>query len=103
MWRTSRTLIQKVQRRDPKLGKNFFAHVSSGLSANPTIMNSLPLLNLLLTFTLPLLIFGVPEPGFSHHLKSNCPPFSGNFTISAYQLYPENGDFDFNHCVLYIG
>lgn len=34
---------------------------------------------------------------------SKCAPFSGNFTVSAFQLYPENDDFDFNHCVLYIG
>ncbi|KAF2703365.1 hypothetical protein K504DRAFT_473936 [Pleomassaria siparia CBS 279.74] len=35
--------------------------------------------------------------------RSNCPPFNGNFTISAYQLYPENADFDFNKCILYTG
>ncbi|KAF2281579.1 uncharacterized protein EI97DRAFT_473213 [Westerdykella ornata] len=32
-----------------------------------------------------------------------CPPFSGNFTVNRYQLYPENADFDFNNCLLYIG
>ncbi|KAF2656890.1 hypothetical protein K491DRAFT_580917, partial [Lophiostoma macrostomum CBS 122681] len=32
-----------------------------------------------------------------------CAPFSGDFTINAYQLYPENADFDFNSCKLYIG
>lgn len=34
--------------------------------------------------------------------KSNCKPFSGNFTINQYQLYPENSDFDFKSCLLYI-
>ncbi|KAF2733330.1 hypothetical protein EJ04DRAFT_605806 [Polyplosphaeria fusca] len=35
--------------------------------------------------------------------KRACPPFSGNFTIQQYQLYPENVDFDFNTCKLFIG
>jgi hypothetical protein len=35
--------------------------------------------------------------------QSKCAPFSGDFTIKAYQLYPENADFDFNSCKLYIG
>ncbi|KAH6639897.1 hypothetical protein C7974DRAFT_422390 [Boeremia exigua] len=39
----------------------------------------------------------------SNSRNSKCPQFSGNFTISAYQLYPENADFDFNSCVLYTG
>ena len=39
----------------------------------------------------------------SHRHGRKCPPFSGNFTVKAYQLYPENADFDFNACVLYIG
>lgn len=34
--------------------------------------------------------------------KSSCKPFSGNFTIDQYQLYPENSDFDFKSCLLYI-
>ncbi|PSN69322.1 hypothetical protein BS50DRAFT_475245, partial [Corynespora cassiicola Philippines] len=32
-----------------------------------------------------------------------CPPFSGNFTVKKYQLYPENADFDNNTCKLFIG
>ncbi|KAI0018572.1 hypothetical protein F4780DRAFT_781259 [Xylariomycetidae sp. FL0641] len=32
-----------------------------------------------------------------------CPPFSGPITISAYQLYPENADFDPVSCQLYLG
>ncbi|KAH7120966.1 hypothetical protein B0J11DRAFT_53254 [Dendryphion nanum] len=35
--------------------------------------------------------------------KNKCPPFKGNFTIKQYQLYPENADFDFNSCKLYVG
>ncbi|KAF9771685.1 hypothetical protein IL306_010672 [Fusarium sp. DS 682] len=30
-----------------------------------------------------------------------CPPISGNKTIEAYQLYPENVDFDTRRCLLY--
>jgi hypothetical protein len=30
-----------------------------------------------------------------------CAPVSGNKTIDAYQLYPENVDFDTRRCVLY--
>ncbi|KAH8801417.1 hypothetical protein F5884DRAFT_513870 [Xylogone sp. PMI_703] len=30
-----------------------------------------------------------------------CPPFSGSFNISNFQLYPENADFDSIHCKLY--
>lgn len=33
----------------------------------------------------------------------SCPPFKGTFTIKQYQLYPENADFDFQSCLLYIG
>ncbi|KAF2877665.1 hypothetical protein BDV95DRAFT_602032 [Massariosphaeria phaeospora] len=39
----------------------------------------------------------VPQP------QSKCAPFKGNFTINQYQLYPENADFDFNSCKLYLG
>ncbi|KAE9381988.1 hypothetical protein N431DRAFT_393725 [Stipitochalara longipes BDJ] len=35
--------------------------------------------------------------------KSSCPPFNGSFVIDYYQLYPENADFDFDSCLLYIG
>ena len=51
----------------------------------------------------PLLAACAPRPSQSYERGSHCPPFSGNFSIHAYQLYPENGDFDFNACVLYIG
>ncbi|KAF4337106.1 trichothecene biosynthesis [Fusarium beomiforme] len=30
-----------------------------------------------------------------------CPSISGNKTIDAYQLYPENGDFDTRRCLMY--
>jgi hypothetical protein len=33
----------------------------------------------------------------------HCPPFERNFTINQYQLYPENLDFDFRNCLLYLG
>ncbi|KAL1598625.1 hypothetical protein SLS60_007765 [Paraconiothyrium brasiliense] len=35
--------------------------------------------------------------------SSRRPPFQGDFTISQYQLYPENADFDFKTGKLYIG
>ncbi|KAF2188615.1 hypothetical protein K469DRAFT_737413 [Zopfia rhizophila CBS 207.26] len=35
--------------------------------------------------------------------QATCKPFSGNFSIQQYQLYPENADFDYTNCVLYIG
>ncbi|KAF8853020.1 hypothetical protein BDZ45DRAFT_658506 [Acephala macrosclerotiorum] len=35
--------------------------------------------------------------------KSKCPPFNGTFVIDQYKLYPENADFDFKKCLLYIG
>ena len=35
---------------------------------------------------------------------SGCPPFDkGNFNINAYQLYPENMDWDAKLCQVYIG
>jgi hypothetical protein len=38
----------------------------------------------------------------THH-KRKCPQFNGSFVIDSYQLYPENADFDFDSCLLYIG
>jgi hypothetical protein len=36
--------------------------------------------------------------------QSGCPPFErGNFNIDAYQLYPENMDWDAKLCQVYIG
>jgi hypothetical protein len=32
-----------------------------------------------------------------------CAPFSGDFSVKAYQVYPENADFDFINCKLYMG
>ncbi|KAF4341543.1 trichothecene biosynthesis [Fusarium beomiforme] len=40
------------------------------------------------------LAFSIPRP-------YTCPPISGNKTIDAYQLYPENADFDTRRCLLY--
>ncbi|KAJ7314208.1 hypothetical protein DFH08DRAFT_917901 [Mycena albidolilacea] len=35
---------------------------------------------------------------------STCPPFnSSTFVINQFQLYPENGKFDFQRCVVYFG
>ena len=35
---------------------------------------------------------------------SDCPPFDrGNFSIDAYQLYPENMDWDARLCQVYVG
>jgi hypothetical protein len=37
-----------------------------------------------------------------HHKK--CPPFNrGTFNINAFQLYPENADWDGNLCQVYFG
>lgn len=62
-------------------------------------------LNSLVAFSTVLFCLAscAPHCGDSHTQHSKCLPFSGNFSISAYQLYPENGDFDFNACVLYTG
>ncbi|KAF2796667.1 hypothetical protein K505DRAFT_373018 [Melanomma pulvis-pyrius CBS 109.77] len=35
--------------------------------------------------------------------QAKCGSFKGDFTVKRYQLYPENADFDFNSCKLYIG
>lgn len=35
--------------------------------------------------------------------ESICPPFNkDNFTVSQYQLYPENAIWDTEHCVVYF-
>jgi len=62
-------------------------------------------LNSLTAFSTALIRLASCAPNYedTHTQHSICPPFSGNFTISTYQLYPENGDFDFNACVLYTG
>ncbi|KAF2684336.1 hypothetical protein K458DRAFT_302910 [Lentithecium fluviatile CBS 122367] len=45
-------------------------------------------------------VSALPKP---HKGNKTCPPFNGNFSIKAYQVYPENADFDFNNCKLYVG
>lgn len=40
------------------------------------------------------LAISIPRP-------CTCPSISGNKTIDAYQLYPENVDFDTRRCLLY--
>ncbi|KAK3357810.1 hypothetical protein B0T25DRAFT_451192 [Lasiosphaeria hispida] len=41
--------------------------------------------------------------GRSNGHPNPCPPFNkGNFTISQYQLYPENAFWDTEHCVVYF-
>lgn len=58
--------------------------------------------NLVLVFTTALaLALALPQVDLATG-KSKCKPFSGNFTIDQYQLYPENSDFDFKSCLLYI-
>jgi hypothetical protein len=51
----------------------------------------------------PLFVYSAPQPHLPQRHGRECPPFSGNFTISRYQLYPENADFNFNACELYLG
>ncbi|KAG4433132.1 hypothetical protein IFR05_011374 [Cadophora sp. M221] len=49
-------------------------------------------------------VLGLPGGGYGgDHGFGSCPPFKGTFTIKQYQLYPENADFDFDSCLLYIG
>jgi hypothetical protein len=48
--------------------------------------------------------FAISHTSTDHKVgKNHCGPFGGNFTIDQYLLYPENADFDFNSCLLYIG
>jgi hypothetical protein len=35
--------------------------------------------------------------------EKGCPPFKRSFEIDYFQVYPENADFDFQSCLLYIG
>ncbi|KAF2461912.1 hypothetical protein BDY21DRAFT_295334 [Lineolata rhizophorae] len=35
--------------------------------------------------------------------SATCPAISGTITIDQHQLYPENADFDFDNCLLYLG
>ncbi|KAK0648080.1 hypothetical protein B0T16DRAFT_326627 [Cercophora newfieldiana] len=51
---------------------------------------------LLLTTTLAL--SPRPKPP-----SDKCPPFSGDFIINYFQLYPENADWDPARCLLWIG
>ncbi|CAG8952483.1 hypothetical protein HYFRA_00001230 [Hymenoscyphus fraxineus] len=44
----------------------------------------------------------LPSTVLTSRGEGNCKPFSGNFTINQYQLYPENSDFDPRSCLLYI-
>jgi hypothetical protein len=48
-------------------------------------------------------VLAFPRPGAASAGHQKCPPFSGNFTINQYQLYPENVDFDTDNCLLYLG
>ncbi|KAH7308348.1 hypothetical protein BKA65DRAFT_177388 [Rhexocercosporidium sp. MPI-PUGE-AT-0058] len=49
-------------------------------------------------------VLGFPGGGYGgNYGLGSCPPFNGTFTIKQYQLYPENADFDFVSCLLYIG
>ncbi|KAM0123563.1 hypothetical protein ACHAO1_011265 [Botrytis cinerea] len=41
-------------------------------------------------------------PFGAQSVSGSCPPFKGSFTIEQFQLYPENGDFDLNTCLLYV-
>ena len=34
---------------------------------------------------------------------AKCAPKNGTFTVEAYQLYPENADWDTKKCLLYFG
>ncbi|KAF2192277.1 hypothetical protein K469DRAFT_653632 [Zopfia rhizophila CBS 207.26] len=40
---------------------------------------------------------------FSSNHRASCTDVKGTFTINQQALYPENADFDFNACLLYIG
>ncbi|KAK0902448.1 Vacuolar protein sorting-associated protein 8 [Friedmanniomyces endolithicus] len=39
----------------------------------------------------------------THHPHHHCPPFEGDFNVTATDLYPESADWDPVHCRLYVG
>ncbi|KAL0943561.1 uncharacterized protein CTRU02_201448 [Colletotrichum truncatum] len=57
----------------------------------------------LLTYLVPLLALpAIQACPTKHHSSSSCGQLSGNKTIKAFQLYPENADFDTKRCVAYF-
>lgn len=48
-------------------------------------------------------VAGVASAHPTARQQAPCGPFKGNFTVKQYQLYPENADFDFLSCKLFIG
>ncbi|TKA48211.1 hypothetical protein B0A54_01704 [Friedmanniomyces endolithicus] len=39
----------------------------------------------------------------THHPHHHCPPFEGDFNVTATDLYPKSADWDPVHCRLYVG
>ncbi|OCL11450.1 hypothetical protein AOQ84DRAFT_361510 [Glonium stellatum] len=58
-----------------------------------------------LSFNAHIAALALPKakPESASGRDSKCAPFNGTFTINQYQLYPENADFDFKSCLLYMG
>ncbi|OHE97528.1 hypothetical protein CORC01_07143 [Colletotrichum orchidophilum] len=56
------------------------------------------------TYILPFLALPAVQacPTKHHHSSTACAQVTGNQTINAFQLYPENADFDKKRCVAYF-
>ncbi|TDZ21893.1 Core trichothecene cluster (CTC) protein 14 [Colletotrichum orbiculare MAFF 240422] len=62
-------------------------------------------MSILAKYVLPLLALpAIQACPTKHHTTANatCGPVAGNKTIEAFQLYPENADFDTKRCVAYF-
>ncbi|KAF4912059.1 Core trichothecene cluster (CTC) protein 14 [Colletotrichum fructicola] len=55
-----------------------------------------------LTYLLPLLALPAVQPCPTKHQNTTCGSVSGNQTVNAFQLYPENADFDEKRCLAYF-
>ncbi|OXV06020.1 hypothetical protein Egran_06212 [Elaphomyces granulatus] len=49
------------------------------------------------------LSFSLASPATTYYPSGGCPPISGDFNVSYFQLYPEGFDYDPVHCKAYFG
>ncbi|KAI8297864.1 putative transporter SEO1 [Colletotrichum sp. SAR11_240] len=54
------------------------------------------------TYLLPLLALPAVQACPTKHQNTTCGSVSGNKTVNAFQLYPENADFDEKRCLAYF-
>ncbi|KAJ5014692.1 Core trichothecene cluster (CTC) protein 14 [Colletotrichum sp. SAR 10_99] len=54
------------------------------------------------TYLLPLLALPAVQACPTKHQNTTCESVSGNKTVNAFQLYPENADFDEKRCLAYF-